>query len=66
MTDRQRQVLEFIKWYVKEKGFPPTLKEISAHFGWKSHTAARDHLIALARKKKVKVHFYTSRGIQVL
>jgi repressor LexA len=50
LTKRQRQVLDFVR-SVEEAGGPaPTLREIAAHFGFKSSRAAADHLNALKRK----------------
>ena len=50
LTHRQRQVLEFVQ-SVQRTGAPsPTLREIAAHFGFKSSRAVADHLGALARK----------------
>ena len=41
LTRRQKEVLDFIVLSVDRKGFPPTLREIAAHFGLASVNAAR-------------------------
>ena len=33
LTDRQREMLEFIKQYIAEKGYPPAYREIGAALG---------------------------------
>ena len=48
ITERQQQVLNFISDYTAENGYPPTVREISEHFGI-SIRAIQDHLIALQK-----------------
>ena len=50
LTQRQRQVLAFIQASREKVGAAPTLREIAAHFGFRSLTAAADHVRALRRK----------------
>jgi repressor LexA len=50
LTDRQRQVLEFVQAALHQSQPAPTLREIAAHFGFSSSRAAADHLDALKRK----------------
>src|SRR5687768_998700 len=65
LTQRQAQILEFIKDAVAE-GYPPTLAEIARHFGFRSPNAAVDHLRALARKGAIELVEGASRGIRVI
>src|SRR5689334_1635199 len=53
LTDRQRQVLDFVSNYLDENGCPPTLREISEHIGTKGTATALLHLEALERKGHV-------------
>lgn len=50
LTKRQAQVLGFIEEYLTENGFPPTVREVAARFGFRSPRAAHDHIKALERK----------------
>jgi repressor LexA len=50
LTDRQRQVLEFIQARIEEWGYPPTIREIGKHLGIKSTNGVADHLKSLKRK----------------
>lgn len=50
LTERQRQVLEFIQSVHQESGMGPSLREIARHFGFQSPKAAADHVKALRRK----------------
>ena len=38
MTERQRQVLEFIRVYVEMKGFAPSMQDIATGLGMKSRS----------------------------
>lgn len=50
LTERQQQVLDFIRGCLEERGFPPTLREIGQHMGIRSTNGVNDHLKALERK----------------
>ena len=50
LTERQAQVLRFIRTAALEHGSPPTVREIAAHFRMASPKAAQDHLAVLERK----------------
>lgn len=65
LTARQEQILDYIKDYLAETGFPPTRLEIAAKMGFKSPNAAEEHLRALARKGAIEMLPGTSRGIRL-
>jgi repressor LexA len=50
LTARQQEVLDFIRRQLEVTGFSPSSREIQAHFGFQSQTAAMNHLRALERK----------------
>lgn len=50
LTDRQRQILDFIRECISANGVPPTIREIAANFGMKSPRAVSEHLAAIERK----------------
>ena len=50
LTDRQREVFEFIQDRIKAWGYPPTIREIGEHLSIKSTNGVADHLKALQRK----------------
>ena len=66
LTDRQQEILDFIKKYIKENGFPPSVKDIQDHFGFKSKNAVTDFLKVLVKKGYIFRAFNVSRGIKVL
>lgn len=49
-TEIQKQVFEFIRESVEGDSISPTIREIAAHFGWKSQRAAECHVNALVEK----------------
>ncbi len=65
LTQRQQEILDFIKDYLEETGFPPTRSEIAGKMGFKSPNAAEEHLRALARKGAIEMTPGTSRGIRL-
>jgi repressor LexA len=65
LTARQEQILEYIKDYLQETGFPPTRSEIAQEMGFRSPNAAEEHLRALARKGAIEMISGTSRGIRL-
>ena len=50
LTDRQREIFEYIQDRIKVWGYPPTIREIGEHLGIRSTNGVADHLKALKRK----------------
>lgn len=65
LTARQAQVLELIKTYLDDTGYPPTRAEIAQELGFRSPNAAEEHLKALARKGAIEMVAGASRGIRI-
>ena len=66
LTPRQAQILELIRRFVADTGYPPTRAEIARELGFRSANAAEDHLKALARKGALELQPGASRGIRLL
>lgn len=64
LTERQRMILDFIKQSIRDRGYPPSLREIAAHAGIKSTNGVNDHLTAIERKGYLRRDPMTSRGLQ--
>ena len=50
LTKRQEEILNLIKNYIFEFGFPPTRADIAKSLGFKSPNAAEQHLRAIEKK----------------
>lgn len=64
LTQRQKQVLDFIASSIDERGYPPTLREIGTHFGIKSTNGVNDHLKALEKKGYLSREDLKSRAMR--
>jgi repressor LexA len=65
LTARQGEVLEFIRQFMAKAGYPPTVREIGAHFGFVPRSIF-DHLKALERKGYLRRTASKSRSLQIL
>src|SRR2546428_3549483 len=50
LTARQRRILEFIRATVRERGYPPTVREIGEAVGLTSSSSVHSQLANLERK----------------
>lgn len=66
LTSRQAEILQYIRQSIATNGYPPTRADIVTAFGFRSPTAAEDHLRALAKKGSIELLAGTSRGIRLL
>jgi len=66
LTPTQGKVYSFLKDYVGEKGFPPTLREIASHFGLKGPKAPQKTLTLLEKKGYIHKIPGSSRAIEIL
>jgi repressor LexA len=63
LTDRQRDVLEFIQAEQREKGVTPSTREIQHHFGFASQTSVMQYIDALQRKGFLDRHARKARAL---
>jgi repressor LexA len=66
LTDRQKEVLEFIQRSIDGRGYPPTLREIGEHMGIRSTNGVNDHLKALEKKGYLAREDLKSRALRPL
>jgi repressor LexA len=66
LSRTQKNVFNFLKDFLKTKGYPPTLREIACHFGLKGPRAPQKTLAILERKGYVKRVPGGSRAIEIL
>lgn len=65
LTDRQQDILNFIKEYVSDNGFPPTYREIGHNFNIASTFGVKRHLDALVKKGFITVEGNASRTLSL-
>jgi repressor LexA len=65
LTQKQKQILEFITNFVKEKNYPPSIREIADHFQI-TPKGAYDHLKAIEKKGFIKTEKNRSRAIELV
>jgi repressor LexA len=75
LTPRQRQVLEFIDTEQRERGYPPSVREIGEAVGLSSSSTVHAHLAALQDKgyltrdptkpRAIEIHYEANSGAQV-
>jgi repressor LexA len=63
LTERQRDVLEFIQLEQREKGITPSTREIQHHFGFASQTSVMQYLATLERKGFLDRHARKARAL---
>ena len=66
LSDRQLSMLEFIRSYFKEYGFPPSIRDIVAGSKISSTSVADYNLKHLERAGYIRRHRDISRGIELL
>jgi repressor LexA len=64
LTEKQKEILDFLITHIKTHGYPPTVREIGEHFSF-LWAAARGHLQALGRKGFIRITPSKSRGIEI-
>lgn len=65
-TPAQAGVLAFIGDFILARGYPPSLADITAHFGWSSPNAAKEHVHRLVKKGLLAHDRGVARGLRIL
>ncbi|MFT3715022.1 MAG: transcriptional repressor LexA [Gordonia sp. (in: high G+C Gram-positive bacteria)] len=65
LTDRQREVLEFIRASVRERGYPPSIREIGEAVGLTSTSSVAHQLRTLERRGLLKRDPHRPRAVNV-
>ena len=66
LTDRQREIYEFIRFKIESRGYGPTVREIGENFGIKSPNGVMCHLKALEKKGLIIREEHSARAIQLV
>ena len=65
LTKRQKEIYEFLKDKIVNRGYGPTVREIGNNFGIKSPNGVMCHLKALEKKGMITREPHMSRAIQL-
>ncbi len=66
LTERQREIYEFIREKIESRGYGPTVREIGVEFDIKSPNGVMCHLKALEKKGLIKREGFQARAIQLV
>jgi len=66
LTPRQKQILEFIKKKTRERGYPPSVREIGESVGLSSSSTVHGHLARLEEKGYIHRDPSKPRAIEIL
>lgn len=66
LTERQRDIYEFIRTKIEARGYGPTVREIGENFGIKSPNGVMCHLKALEKKGLILREDHAARAIQLV
>lgn len=66
LTNRQKEVLDFLKKIIADKKYPPTVREIGEALGLNSPATVHSHLGKLEEKGYIKKNGSKNRSIELL
>jgi len=66
LTDRQREIYEFIRGKIESRGYGPTVREIGEAFDIRSPNGVMCHLKALVKKGLITRQDRSARAIQLI
>src|SRR5881397_3300791 len=66
LTERQREIYEFIRHKIESRGYGPTVREIGTAFEIKSPNGVMCHLKALEKKGLIIREGFSARAIQLV
>ena len=66
LTDRQRQILEYVAETVADRGYPPSVREVCDALGLASSSTVHSHFQALQKKGYIRIDPTKPRAIEIL
>ena len=66
LTRRQREIYQYLKEHIQEKGYAPSIAEIGKQFKLSSSATVHKHLSHLESKKLIRKHQNLSRAIEII
>lgn len=65
LTQRQKQIFEYLKKFIKVRGYSPTLEDIKKHFRLSTKSGVYEHLKALEEKEYIGRFKNKARSIEI-
>src|SRR5438046_8101268 len=66
VTERQRDILQFIREFQRDRGVAPTHREICDRFGFSSYGTVYKHLSLLEKKGLIRRDWNQKRGVELV
>jgi len=66
ISERQKQILDYLQNFIEENQFPPTIREIGRRVGISSTSVVKYNLEALEKKGYIERDPDISRGIRLV
>jgi len=66
LTRRQREIYDYVRGFVGERGYSPSLEEIGGHFGLSSVATVHKHVQHLVEKGYLRKAWNRSRSVEPL
>jgi repressor LexA len=66
LTSRQREILDYLRKMLRDKAYPPTVREIGLAIGLSSSSTVQNHLNTLERKGYIHRDPSKSRAIELI
>jgi repressor LexA len=66
LTHRQREILDYLRKAMREKAYPPTVREIGLAIGLSSSSTVQNHLNTLERKGYIRRDAAKSRALEIV
>lgn len=64
LTRRQREILDYVRQFIRENGYSPSLEEIGRHFGLSSVATVHKHVQHLVQKGHLRKAWNRSRSVE--
>ncbi len=65
LTKRQREILDFVEAFLRDRGYSPSFEEIADHFDYRSLATVHEHLSNLQKKGYIRKNYNESRSIEL-
>jgi len=66
LTDRQKEALDFIREYIEDRGYPPTMRELADGLGLSGPKGAKEYMDILERKGYIRREPESSRALTII